>query len=61
MGWLGRSGACCGSAWGIWKGPGGISRDLLEARRRRRELEGEGREALLARVEEALQRLGAWG
>jgi tetratricopeptide (TPR) repeat protein len=36
----------------------GARRDLREAWRRRRKLEEEGREALLARVEEALRRLG---
>ena len=36
----------------------GARRDLWEAWRRRRELEEEGREALLAQVEEALRRLG---
>ena len=38
--------------------PEGARRDLREAWRRRRELEEEGREALLAQVEEALRRLG---
>ena len=41
--------------------PEGARRDLREAWRRRRELEEEGQEALLAQVEEALRRLGAWG
>jgi Flp pilus assembly protein TadD len=36
----------------------GARRDLREAWRRRRKLEEEGREELLARVEEALRRLG---